>query len=186
MVIRKLKETGAGARSGGETTLRAIDKALSRLSWGLMSVGICIAILMALHIVIDVLAKFLFNFPLAGTLEIVANYYMVGLIFMPLAHIQRADGHIAADLFVNLLNPDVRRYLNAFVMFSMAAFAALLVWRSSVEALRSFSYLEAIQTSGYFVYVFPARWLIPIGFGAMGFCALAQFFKLALDIRQRA
>ena len=160
----------------------AIDKALSQLSWGLMGLGTAVAILMALHIVIDVASKFLFNFPLAGTLEIVSNYYMVGLIFAPLAHIQRVDGHIAADLFVRFLNPGLRRYLNAFVMLAMAAFAALLVWRSSVEALRSFSYLEAVQTSGYFVYVFPVRWFIPVGLGAMGLCALAQFFRLALDI----
>jgi hypothetical protein len=82
--------------------MAVIDRGLERIARFLGGAGILVALLMALHIVIDVAARFLF------------------------------------------------------------------------KALRSIDTLEAVQTSGYFVYVFPARWFIPVGLTAMGCCALAQ------------
>ena len=157
--------------------MRMVTRALDRVSDVLVAVGVVAAILMALHVFADVVSKFLFNFPLAGTLEIVANYYMVALIFAPLAYVQRKDGHIAAELLTRFLSPGVMRWVAALTYFLMAGFAALLVWRSSVEALRSFDVRESVQTSGYFVYTFPARWIVPAGLVAMAAYALVQALK---------
>jgi TRAP-type C4-dicarboxylate transport system permease small subunit len=154
--------------------MELIDAALSRLARLLSGLGVLIVILMTVHIVADVTSRFFFNYPLAGTLEIVANYYMVGLIFLPLAVVQRNNGHIAADFLSGLITGRFRYFLDAFLALSMAVFAATIVWRTGVEALRSVDTLEAVQTSGYFVYIFPARWFIPIGVSVMGLCALVQ------------
>ncbi len=163
------------------TLQRALDAVADRL----VDLGIVVGVLMALHVVVDVIAKFLFNFPVAGTLEIVAHYYMVGLIFFPLAHVQRADGHIAAELLVRFLSPATLRITGALTYLAMAGFAGLLVWRSSIDALRSLDIVESVQTSGYFVYIFPARWFVPVGVGAMGCYAFLQAVRLAFPAAGR-
>jgi TRAP-type C4-dicarboxylate transport system permease small subunit len=154
--------------------MAVIDRGLERIARFLGGAGILVALLMALHIVIDVAARFLFNAPLAGTLEIVANYYMVGLIFAPLALVQRKRAHIAADFLAGVFGRRLRTGLDVVIAVAMTAFCGAVIWRTGIEALRSIDTLEAVQTSGYFVYVFPARWFIPVGLTAMGCCALAQ------------
>ena len=151
----------------------------------LLNLGILVAVLMAVHVVADVISKFLFNFPLAGTLEIVAHYYMVGLIFFPLAHVQRGNGHIAAELLTRFLSPRVQAVAACVTFAAMAAFAALLVWRTSIDALRSLEVAEAVQTSGFFVYIFPARWFVPLGLGVMGCLAAVQAARSAFAILGR-
>lgn len=157
-----------------------VDRVLTFVSDGLMNLGVLVAILMAVHVVADVMSKFLFNFPLAGTLEIVAHYYMVGLIFLPLAYVQRKDGHIAAELLTRYLSPKARNAVAVLSYILMAVFSGLLAWRSSIDALRSLEVAEAVQTSGYFVYIFPARWFVPVGVGLMGCFALIQAGRTAL------
>ena len=162
------------SRASAGSVSGSLDRALDRLARLLGGAGMAVVLLMAVHIVVDAMARFLFNAPLAGTLEIVANYYMVGLIFAPLALVQRARAHIAADFMAGLFGARLRQVLDVVIAMAMAVFAAVLVWRTSIEALRSWDSLEAIQTSGYFVYIFPARWFVPLGMGALGLCALAQ------------
>jgi TRAP-type C4-dicarboxylate transport system permease small subunit len=162
-----------------------VDRVLTFVSDALMNFGVVIAILMAVHVVADVLSKFLFNFPLAGTLEIVAHYYMVGLIFLPLAYVQRRDGHIAAELLTRYMSPRAQNIVAVLTYLLMAGFAALLAWRSSIDALRSLEVAEAVQTSGYFVYIFPARWFVPLGVGLMGIFALVQAGRTARSLADR-
>ena len=73
---------------------RLLDKSTDATS----AIAGVFVVVMMLHIVADVLAKWLFNYPIVGTLEIVANYYMVALIFLPLAYVQRAGGHIIVEV----------------------------------------------------------------------------------------
>ena len=53
------------------------------------SVDLAIVVQMALQAVVDVIAKFPFNFPATGTLQIVAHYRVAGPVFFPPASRQR-------------------------------------------------------------------------------------------------
>ena len=53
--------------------------------------GIIIMVMM-IHISADVAAKYLLNDPIDGTLEIVAAYYMVVIVFFPLAYVTITRG----------------------------------------------------------------------------------------------
>jgi hypothetical protein len=57
-----------------------LDPILDRPGNLLTTVEAIVMGLMALHVVAYVLSKWLFNYPLDGTLEIVGAYYMVGLL----------------------------------------------------------------------------------------------------------
>ena len=66
-----------------------IDKALERVTTLVAWVGGAALILMMLHIAAEVVARYIFNSPLHGTVEIVSAYYMVAVVFFPVANIER-------------------------------------------------------------------------------------------------
>src|SRR3546814_16577296 len=70
-----------------------------RLAKALMFLSCAIMLAMVLHIVADVMARYLFNQPLAGTIEVVSNWYMVGVAFLPLAYVQWHREHLIVELF---------------------------------------------------------------------------------------
>ena len=47
-----------------------------------------VVVVLTVHVCLDVGSRYLFNLPLAGTTEMVAKYYMVGAVFLPLAYCQ--------------------------------------------------------------------------------------------------
>jgi hypothetical protein len=65
--------------------LRSFLGAVSNL---LLAIGAAIITLMALHVIADVSCRYLLNQPLPGTIEIVSLYYMVAVIYLPLAYVQ--------------------------------------------------------------------------------------------------
>jgi TRAP-type C4-dicarboxylate transport system permease small subunit len=125
-----------------------------------------------LHVVADVMSKWLFNFPLVGTLEIVSNYYMVALIFLPLAYVQRAGGHIIVEIFTQSLARRAILVFDAAIGLFMFAYSALFVWRTTVEAIHKTAELEYLQATGLLITIWPVRWFLPLGFAVMGLIAL--------------
>lgn len=149
-------------------------KLLDRSTDGIAALAGVLLIVMMLHIVTDVLSKWLFNFPIVGTLEIVANYYMVGLIFLPLAFVQRAGGHIIVEIFTQRLAKRVILYFDIAIGLFIFAYMFLFTWRTAVEAIRKTAELEYLQATSIFITIWPTRWVLPIGFGIMGLVALRQ------------
>ena len=143
-------------------------------------------VVMMLHIVADVLSKWLFNYPIVGTLEIVANYYMVALIFFPLAYVQRAGGHIIVEIFTQSLAKRVILVFDAAIGLFMFAYTILFVWRTGVEAIHRTEELEYLQGTGLFITIWPVRWFLPLGFGVMGLIALRQVFASVRALLQKA
>src|SRR5204863_5112286 len=58
-----------------------------------------VVVILTVHVCLDVASRYLFNLPLAGTTEMVAKYYMVGAVFLPLAYCQIQRQHFNATLF---------------------------------------------------------------------------------------
>ena len=150
------------------------ERPLRRLGEGLAVAGGAALVLMMLHIVADVATKYLFNDPIDGTTEIVAAYYMVAVVFLPLAYVTFAEGHLIVELFTARMKG---RPLAALVgCAGLVTFAYLLffVWFTGVEAVRRTREGEAWETSVDLVAVWPSRWFLTVGLAAMAlYVALA-------------
>ncbi len=133
-------------------------------------------VLMMLHIVVEVFSMWLFNHPILGTLEIVSNYYMVAVIFFPLAFVQLNKKHISADLLSSLFGPTGQRILDVIIYFATAAYCGLFAWQSAIVALESTRKHEFVDATGYLITIWPSRWVLPLGFAAMAIVALVQAF----------
>jgi TRAP-type C4-dicarboxylate transport system permease small subunit len=128
--------------------------------------------LMCLHIVVEIVANSVFRMPIEGTTEIVARWYMVALVFLPLAIIQRRNGHIKAGVFTDLLSPRALMLLEACIAILMAAFSFLFAWYSGIDAVEATKQRESFELMRGTMTVWPTRWFVPIGFATMGFVAL--------------
>ena len=101
--------------------------------------GVLILVMMV-HVTADVFGRLAFSAPINGTLEIVAGYYMVAVVFLPLAHVSRGEGHIFIELFTRKLPFRVRSWMDAGAAVLTFGYIAVMAWQCAIEAI--------IQTEG--------------------------------------
>ncbi|MGE0744635.1 MAG: TRAP transporter small permease [Rhodospirillales bacterium] len=133
-------------------------------SRGLVFVSAVLVTLMMVHISADVAGKYFFNAPIHGTLEIVALYYMVAVVYLPLAWGSHDGDQIKVELFTRRLPAGYLRRHDGVVDLVFAAFLALITWQGVVDALAKMAMNESRETAIDLLIVWPSRWLVPIGF----------------------
>ncbi len=143
-------------------------------------IGASAVALMMLHITADVIAKFVFSWPLPGTIAIVSQYYMVAVVFVPLAFAERRNMHISVEVLAEHFPFPVQRRLNfGATTFSVAVFG-MLAWRGLEEAVRKQDVGTFIIEQGVRIDTWPAYYLVPLGTGLM---VLTLVYKLARYLR---
>jgi TRAP-type C4-dicarboxylate transport system permease small subunit len=157
--------------------LRLTDLALGALA----ILGELAVAAMCIHIVAEIAANELFRKPIEGTTEIVARWYMVAIVFLPLGLIHRRNRHIKAELFTDGLGPFWRRVLEIAIHLLMAAMAALFFWYSWLDAADATARAESVELMSGTLAVWPTRWLVPAGFGSMALVALLSALRWALE-----
>ncbi|MBJ3778808.1 TRAP transporter small permease [Acuticoccus mangrovi] len=136
----------------------------------------CIALVaMTLHITADVIAR-AFHQQVVGTLETVSYYHMVVAVLLPLAFVERNHENIRVDVLVQLLPGPVQ--LGFYVLACVIGFAffGALAWQSGLDAYKSTVRAETIM-SNFLFYIWPARWALPLAFGATCLATLANLMK---------
>ncbi len=143
--------------------------------------GVLIVVMM-IHVSADVFGRLVLGEPIHGTLEIVAGYYMVAVLFLPLAYVSRGEGHIYIELFTRKLPPRLLSGIDAGAALLTLVYVALMAWQSAAEALIQTEDGEMWETADDLIMIWPSRWLIPVG------CALMAIFfaRLALRHTRRA
>jgi TRAP-type transport system small permease protein len=115
------------------------------------------AILMAMMLltVVDVVARYIFNRPLAGAFEVTELMLLV-LIFAGLPLVTYADEHAVMDFIDRLLSPRAQTRLQRLVQLASAAVMFLLTWLIWLKADRIWAYRDATDVLrilyGPFVY----------------------------------
>lgn len=126
--------------------------------------GVAVTILM-IHISVDVVARSGFNIALPGTIVFVSNYYMVALVCLPLAFVERHDSHISVDVFTGLLprRYQIRvigwAYPLSTVVFALVAYSS---WLEAVQQYRQGTFM--IEQDIWFPVWF-GYFALPVGYG---------------------
>ncbi len=126
-----------------------------------------VTLLMMVHIMLDVIAKYAFNMPIEGTLETVAAYYMVVAVFSSLAYVTRREGHILVELFTRKLSARRIAGIDAVMGIVTIAFTSILTWKTFEDAVHATRLGEIWETGGSILAIWPSRWMLPLGFGLM-------------------
>ncbi len=127
--------------------------------------GLSLLLMMA-QTVLDVVLRAGFNNPIEGNLEVVSLYHMVAVVFLPLALVELRREHICVDMFVTALPHRVQSGVYVFAQLVALTFLALLFYRTLIDALHATRIDEVVMGSALLV-VWPAKWMLPVGFGAM-------------------
>lgn len=114
--------------------MRAIHRTLNILTLiTAVIAGVCVVVMM-LHVTVDVLARLVGGRSLTGTIAFVVNYYMVIVVCLPLAFVERFDKHIAVDVLTDRLPGALRRHLRGWMNLLAAAVYGVLTYATWLEA----------------------------------------------------
>lgn len=136
--------------------------------------GLCITVMMA-HITIDVIMRAFFNLPLTGTITFVANYYMVFLVCLPLAFVERFDGHISVEVMTNRFPDRIKHHLYGWtypvtaIVFAVTAYATWLE-ASSKFAIKTFMIEKDMAIPIWFGY-----FALPVGYALLSIFLVMKF-----------
>ena len=150
---------------------------LEWLSHRLADLAGLILLVMMLHVTADVAMKYLFNNPIEGTLEIVAYYYMVGAVFLPLGLVEYLRSSISVELFFERFPKAMKIGVMGFVMAACAVFYGGFAWVTWGDALKAMAKGEIVM-GPIDVVIWPTRFLLPIGFFMAALMCLWHLLRL--------
>lgn len=136
-------------------------------------------VMMMVHVTLDVVLKYFFKLPIPGTAEVVAAYYMIGTVFLPLAYIEVHNRPIVVELFYDRMPQSLQGVLDVVGTIASVVFYAFLTWQSTKIALRALEAREYVDGI-WQVVVWPSRFLIPAG---LAVACLALLLRLAVLLR---
>lgn len=158
--------------------MERLEQILARITALVTRVVGWIMVLMVVHIVVDVAMKYLFNQPIFGTIEVTEHYYMVPVVFGALVYLQALRGHVKVEIFTLGLPVGGRRFLDGIASLAMAAFMMLFSAVGYEEAVASTARLELVEAATTTIYIWPARWVLPLAGTLVSLIALLQSVQL--------
>ena len=136
-----------------------------------------VLILMMLHITADVLMRYFLAAPLLNTVEIVSTYYIVAIVFFPLAVVERMNAHIVVELLTQHLKPRVQERLIGGVALASALYFSAFTFRTWSDAYGKYEVGEVLLGTSA-ITVWPTRFYLPIGCGLITLYLVYKAFCL--------
>jgi TRAP-type C4-dicarboxylate transport system permease small subunit len=131
----------------------------------------------------DVFLRYFFGRSVLGIVEVVGNYFMVAVVFLPLAFGVIKGGHITVDFVVSRIGAR-RRTAMEVLGLALALFAfSLITWYGAEGALHAWETGDTMVNVG--LSIWPGKALVPLG--ALFLCLqilLSICSKLKLLFRQ--
>ena len=146
-----------------ESAYTMFRKALFGVSDAFAWIGGLLVLIMMVHVVLDVTLRF-FGIPLKATIEIVQAWYMIPLAFLPLAYVEKVDGHIAVELLSQHLGRRAQDVLIALVSLLCAIYFAGFALRTGEDAIGKYKVGE-LALGDVAIIVWPTRFALPLGCG---------------------
>lgn len=161
--------------------MQAIGRLLSRITDFATVLGALGIALMMLHITLDVVLRFGFDYPLPGTISIVSYYYMVIAAFVPLAFAEQKGAHIAVEVLTERFPPWIQKHLAGWsYLISAVAFGLLTVrtWGEAVSKMHIGASVVQGETS---IPLWQSYFFLPVGFGLMLLIVAHKFVAYLLS-----
>ena len=125
----------------------------------------CLAVvLMMVHISLDVLLRWV-GFPIPATVTIVPHYYMLPIVFLPLALAEKNDSHITVEILVQLFQNRLQRILAVCSWLFSAGVFSILFYQTSLDALDKMSVGTFMMEVNWKIPIWASYFFLPVGFG---------------------
>jgi len=144
-------------------------RALLRLQDGLLKMLAIIGALaigaLMVHVFGDVVLRNVNNTPIPATYEIVTNYYMIALAFIPLAWVERGGGMVQVEVIDSFMSRSMLYWSDRLVALISCLIYGALAWFTLQSALKSMEVGTFVMAQSVRVPTWPAFFLVPLGFG---------------------
>jgi len=124
-------------------------------------------VLTMLHISLDVLSRIVLGKPMLGTISMVSSFYMVAIVFLPLALSERSKSHISVEIIWGLYPRRVRYWLAIVTGVLTIAVFSILAVSSFGKAWTSFRTGSVLLQDDVILPVWVAHFLVPLGAAGM-------------------
>lgn len=140
----------------------------------LQAIAGLLLIVMMVHVTLDVALRYLLNAPLPATLEIVSYYYMVAVVFLPIALTELSRESVAVDLFYLAMPGWMKTACTGLVLALSALVYAGLTHVTFGAAVKSVAKSEVVM-GPVTVLVWPARLILPFSCGLAALVCVGLF-----------
>ena len=125
----------------------------------------CVAVvLMMAHISLDVLLRWI-GLPIPATVTIVPHYYMLPIVFLPLALAEKYDAHITVEILVQIFRNRLQRILAVCGWLFSAGVFSILFYQTFLDALDKMSVGTFMIEVDWKIPIWPSYFFLPVGFG---------------------
>ena len=138
--------------------MKKVTALIDKLAAILAYFGALLMLAVVVHVMADVVGKYVFGHPIPATLETVEYYYMVGLVFLPFAYVARGDGHIAVELFTRNLGGAGTKVVDLTVGVLSLTYGVLFAWRMGISAVEATQVGEIAESGAGAIVQWPTRW----------------------------
>jgi TRAP-type C4-dicarboxylate transport system permease small subunit len=113
-------------------------------------------------------------------MTVVSSYYMVIVVCLPLAFVERADAHISVDVITNLFSKSVQTKLFGWIYLLSAAVFALVAYSSWDEAVSKYNLGQISVERGFAIPTWVGYFAVPLGFGMGTIYAVLRFVQFLI------
>lgn len=160
-----------------DSLMIAVDTALKRLAKLLIIISGAFLAMMMLHVVADVSLRYFLNSPIPGTAEVVAHYYMVAAVFLPLPFVEMRNSGISVDLLYETQGKAVRWAMLCLALIGQIIFFSLLAYQSALDAWHSFTIQEYLSVQ-IKITIWPSAFFLPMGFSVAALASVLRLVQL--------
>lgn len=148
-----------------------IGRVLSFLAKSSSLIGAICVILMMLHVTADVVGRYVFNAPLPGTIVMVANYYMIVLVFIALGVAEEKRSHISVEFLTDLMPQRVQTGFSVFASALTVGVVVVLMISGWTEAVKKTNIGATMEQGSQRIEIWQSYWMVPLGAALMALIA---------------
>ncbi|HEV7414833.1 MAG TPA: TRAP transporter small permease [Tianweitania sediminis] len=141
-------------------------------------IGTVCVVMMMLHVTADVVGRYVFNAPLTGTIVIVANYYMVLLVFFAIGVAEEKRAHISVEFLTDMMPQRAQTGFSVLSSALTVAVITIVMIGGYTEAMKKTSAGATMEQGSSMLSVWQSYWAVPIGAALMGLIALYRMLVL--------
>lgn len=138
---------------------------------------------MMVHVCADVLSKAILRTAIVGTLESVTYYYMVAVVFFPVAMVQRLRSQIVVDILTTQLPRRTQAAIEGIVGIACLAYVYGIVHYGFIRAARMTEIGESTIAEVAQFAIWPSRWIVVVSFAMV---AIYIFLQILNDLTYAA
>jgi TRAP-type C4-dicarboxylate transport system, small permease component len=162
----------AGADGSDPYNDAAVPNGLGRTTTVLTVVGGLALIVMTLHVLVDVTARFFFNHAFITTIDYIRYWWMPAFGFVGVAAAQMTGEHVSIRILEEGVSPPHARLVRCFGSLMTALFYAGVMYYAGQQAIEHMERRQYAGTSG--LPTWQPELILPVSMGVGCLCALLQ------------